>query len=128
MRNRGNLLRAIRALPLVLLAAAAFAGSTTRLNVIVKSQSGKPVDRASIIVKCLDRSAVKLGKVACPPYELRTNQEGEVKLPPIPQGKIRIQVIAKGFQTYGQDFTIKEDEKTVEVKLNPPQQQYSAHQ
>jgi hypothetical protein len=61
-------------------------------------------------------------------WELRTNQQGQVKIPPIPQGKILIQVIAKGYQTYGKTHQIDEPEKTVEVKLNPPQQQYSAHQ
>jgi len=49
-------------------------------------------------------------------------------MPPIPQGKIRIQVIAKGYQTFGKDYEISEGEKTVEVTVNPPQQQYSAHQ
>ena len=58
---------------------------------------------------------------------MRTNQEGEVRIPTIPQGKIRIQVIAKGYQTFGQDFEVNEDEKTIPITLNPPQQQYSAH-
>jgi uncharacterized GH25 family protein len=118
------------AVALFLLAAVAIpaAGPTTKLNIVVKSQGGHPVDRASVIVKCLDRSVSKLGKHECPAYEIRTNEEGLVKLPPIPQGKIRIQVIAKGYQTFGQDYTVTDEEKTVDIKLNPPQQQYSAHQ
>ncbi len=48
-----------------------------------------------------------------------------MSIPAIPQGKILIQVIAKNYQTFGQTFDIKEDEKRVEIKLNPPQQQYS---
>jgi hypothetical protein len=104
------------------------AGPTTKLNIVVKTQGGHPVDRASVVVKCLGRSVAKLGKLDCPAYEIRTNEEGVVKLPPIPQGKIRVQVIAKGYQTFGQDFTVNDDEKTLDIKLNPPQQQYSAHQ
>jgi hypothetical protein len=50
-----------------------------------------------------------------------------VKIPPIPQGKILIQVIAKNYQTFGQTFDIDETEKTIDVRLNPPQSQYSAH-
>ncbi len=50
------------------------------------------------------------------------------KIPTIPQGKIRVQVIAKGYQTFGQDFEVNEEEKTLEVRLNPPQTQYSSHQ
>jgi len=37
-------------------------------------------------------------------------------------------VIAKGYQTFGQTFEVMEEEKTIEVQLNPPQPQYSAHQ
>ena len=73
-------------------------------------------------------SVVKLGKGILTTFEMRTNQEGEVKIPQIPQGKIRVQVIAKGYQTFGQVFDVTEDEKTIDIKLNPPQQQYSAHQ
>ncbi len=101
---------------------------TTKLSVVVKTQGGHPIDRASVVIRCMDRKLAKLGKHDCPEYELRTNEEGKASIPPIPQGKIRIQVIAKGYQTYGKDLEIKEDERTVEVTLNPPQQQYSAHQ
>jgi hypothetical protein len=58
---------------------------------------------------------------------MRTNQDGIAKVPAIPQGKILIQVNAKGFQTFGKVFEIDEDAKTVDVVLDPPQQQYSAH-
>ena len=50
-----------------------------------------------------------------------------MKIPSVPQGKIQVQVIAKDYQTFGQNFDIDEDEKTIDVKLNPPQPQYSAH-
>jgi hypothetical protein len=100
----------------------------TELNIEVKTQSGRPVDRASVIVRFLEgRSIAKLGKHIRTTFELRTNQEGQARIPSIPQGKIRIQVIAKGYQTFGQDFEVKEEEKTIPITLNPPQQQYSAH-
>ncbi len=107
----------------------ALAGDTTKLTVHVTNDSDKPVDRASVIVRFVEgRSYVKLGKKIRNTYELRTNQDGEASIPAIPQGKILIQIIAKGFQTYGQTFDIAEDEKTVDIKLNPPQKQYSAHE
>ena len=129
MRIR-SLPRALRLPTLLLLAAAACAAaSMTKLNVVVKTQSGKPIDRASVVVRFVEgHSVVKLGKAIRTTFEMRTNQEGEVKIPSIPQGKIRIQVIAKGYQTFGQIFDIVDDEKTVDIALNPPQQQYSAHQ
>ena len=101
----------------------------TNLVIEVKNISGKPVDRASVIVKFVEgRSIKKFGKSVRTHWELRTNQQGSVKIPPVPQGKILIQVIAKGYQTYGQTHEVDVEEKTIEVKLNPPQAQFSAHQ
>ncbi len=101
----------------------------TTLRVEVKTLSGKPIDRASVIVR-LDqgRSKLKLGKKVITSYQLKTNQDGVAKIPPLPQGNFLIQVIAKGYQTFGETFEILEAERTVEVKLNPPQPQYSVHQ
>jgi hypothetical protein len=98
----------------------------TRLRIEVKSIYGKPIERASVVVRFVEgRSVVKFGRKIITNWELRTNQEGVAKIPPIPQGKIRIQVIARGYQTFGQIFEIEEEEKTVEIKLNPPQAQHS---
>jgi len=114
----------------LLFAAAALADPPmTRLRIEVKSISGKPVERASVVVRFVEgRSVAKFGKKIVTHWELRTNQEGIARIPSIPQGKIRIQVIAKGYQTFGEVFDVQEEEKTLEVKLNPPQAQYSVHQ
>src|SRR6266849_1645923 len=101
----------------------------TALTIEVKTLNGSPVDRAGVVVNFVrGRAKMKLGKKIRKTWEMRTNQEGMAKIPPIPQGQIRIQVIAKGYQTFGQVFDVDEPEKTIEVKLNPPQSQYSAHQ
>lgn len=101
----------------------------TRLKVKVTTLSGKPVDRASVIVDFVEgRSIVKLGKKIITHWEVRTNQEGLAKVPELPQGTITVRVIAKGFQTFGEKIDVGEEDKTVDIKLNPPQQQYSAHQ
>ena len=101
---------------------------TTRLRIEVKNLHDKPVERASVIVKFVEgRSVVKFGKKIRTRWELRSNNEGVAKIPPIPQGKILVQVIAKGYQTFGETYDVDETEKTIEVKLNPPQPQYSAH-
>ena len=101
----------------------------TKLSVEVKTLGGNPVDRAGVIVRFVEgRSVVKLGKKIRTTYELRTNQEGIAHIPSIPQGKILVQVIAKGYQTFGETFEVNEEEKTIEVKLKPPQAQFSSHQ
>lgn len=102
---------------------------TTKLRIEVKNEAGKPVERASVLVKFVEgRSIVKLGKKIRTSWELKTNQEGVASIPPIPQGQILVQVIAKNHQTFGDKFDVNEEEKTIEVKLKPPQSQYSAHQ
>ena len=113
---------------LLLGAVVAMSAPMTKLSIVVKSQGGHPVDRASVVVRFVQgHSVVKLGKAIRTTFELRTNQDGEAKIPAIPQGKILVQVIAKGYQTFGQTFDVSEEEKTLDVTLNPPQQQYSAH-
>jgi hypothetical protein len=100
----------------------------TKLTIEVKSKSGKPVDHASVIVKFVKgHSVAKLGRKIRTEWELQTNEEGIAKIPPIPQGTILVQVNAKNYQTFGQNFDVDEDQKTLEITLNPPQPQYSAH-
>lgn len=99
----------------------------TKLTVEVKSIEGKPVDRASVVVRFVEGKAMKVVKKHAT-FEMRTDQDGIAKVPEVPQGKIRIQVIAKNYQTFGEIFEVEQDEKTIEIKLNPPQAQFSAHQ
>ena len=72
-----------------------------------KRSGDKPIDRASVIVDFVEgRSVVKLGKKNMTHWEMRTNQEGIAKLPTLPQGKVRVQVIAKSYQTFGQVYEL----------------------
>jgi hypothetical protein len=117
----------------IALLVSALAGSasaqTTKLRIEVKSLSDTPVNRASVLVRFVEgRSVVKLGKKIRTSWELKTNQDGVATIPPIPQGQILVQVIAKNYQTFGEKFDVNEAEKTIEIKLKPPQSQYSAHQ
>jgi hypothetical protein len=118
------------AIALLVSALAAPAGAqTTKLRIEVRDLSDKPVNRASVLVRFVEgRSVVKLGKKIRTSWELKTNQDGVATIPPIPQGQILVQVIAKNYQTFGGKFDVNEEEKTLEIKLKPPQSQYSAHQ
>ena len=131
MRNRDRFRRTlmVSAVLLAALASSALAATPmTKINIVLKDQAGKPVDHASVVVRFVQgHSVVKLGKAIRTTFELRSNQEGEARIPSIPQGKILVQVIAKGYQTFGQTFAVAEEEKTLDITLNPPQQQYSAH-
>jgi len=112
----------------VFAAPALAAPAMTNLKVEVKTLGGNPIERASVVVRFVEgRSVAKFGKRIRTNWEMRTNQDGVVKIPPIPQGKILIQVIAKGFQTFGQTYDVNEEEKTIEVRLKPPQPQHTEH-
>jgi hypothetical protein len=115
-------------LALALIALPVAAGDETKLEIVVKNQNGTPVDNASVIVKFVQgRSKLKLGAKIHEEWNLKTNQEGVAKIPAIPKGKILIQIIAKNYQTFGESFDVQEDERTLDIKLNRPQPQYTAH-
>jgi hypothetical protein len=123
------LVLALACLPGATVASAADDDDMTRIRVEVKNLDEKPIERASVVVRFVQgRSVKKLGRKAIKSWEMKTNQEGVAKMPPLPQGEILVQVIAKNYQTFGERFTINEPEKTIEVTLNPPQPQYSVHQ
>jgi uncharacterized GH25 family protein len=69
------------------------AAEKTKLSIKVTNDFGKPVTNASVVVKFVSGRSVILTKIRTT-WELRTSQEGTVSIPEIPQGQIRIQVIA----------------------------------
>src|ERR1700677_1269399 len=126
---RGIWNRVLSVSALLIFAFAAYAEvPMTKLTIAVKTQSGRPVSQAAVIVRFVKgHSVIKLGKAVRTQWELRSNQDGEAIIPAIPQGQIRIQIIATGYQTYGDTVDVTEVEKTIDIKLNPPQQQYTSH-
>ena len=120
-------MKTIRALLVLLTFVAVLlsAADPTKLTVhVVSAVNGKPVDRASVIVRFKEGLGVNLKKIQTS-WETKTNQDGNVTLPSMPQGKVEIQIIATNYQTFGQMFVTDKPEQTIEIKLNPPQQQYS---
>jgi hypothetical protein len=103
------------------------AAPQTAISVTVKDRYGKPIDNAAVILDFLGSHQItKLGRRRQTHWEVHTNQEGSARFPSIPQGTIQLQVVAKNHQTFGKKFDIDTDQKTIDVKLNPPQEQYTA--
>src|SRR5207244_10727479 len=95
--------RAFLSLFVVLLAVtAAFAGDDKRSSEmrfsVVKETNGKPIRNAAVILHPVDKS----GKQKRGGLELKTDPEGKASLGGIPYGKMRVQVIAPGVQTFGE--------------------------
>ncbi len=128
MREQKALLRLLMPALFLWTAAAFGQAPTTKLTVQVKTLTDRPIERAEVIITFAEgRKYSTLGKNVRTSYDLRTNQEGIAKIPAIPQGKVRVMVNAKGYQTFGQIFELKEEEQTLDIQLNPPQPQYSVH-
>jgi hypothetical protein len=61
--------------------------------------------------------------------ELKTNEDGKAIIDVLPLGDtVRLQVIAKGYQTYGEDYKIDRPSIAIEVKMKRPGAQYSIYE
>ena len=97
----------------------------TTLRILVKDQEGRPVPRASVIVRPLKGKKLKQRKHLA--LELKTSNEGSTPVPPLPRGHVLIQVISKGFRTHGAQVALTEPEQTETIVLQPPSDQFSVH-
>jgi hypothetical protein len=90
---------------------------------VVRDYNGKPVKNASVIMHPVN----KKGKQQRSGFQLKTNTEGRTNFDGIPYGELRVQVLAQGFQTFGEDYDINTPEMEITIKLKRPQGQYSIY-
>ena len=90
---------------------------------VLKDDNNKPVRNASVILHPVgkDGSQSKGG------FQLKTDNEGKTESEGIPYGPLRIQVLAHGFQTFGDDYTINKPEMDIEIRLKRPSDQMSIY-
>ncbi|HXN19809.1 MAG TPA: carboxypeptidase-like regulatory domain-containing protein [Candidatus Binatus sp.] len=97
--------------------------ATVKLRIEVTGADGKPVGNASVYVRFNEPGGLfhheKLAEL-----NFKTNQDGSVKVTDLPQGKILIQVVAKGWHTFGKWYEFNTDTETVQIKLDPPPHWY----
>ena len=89
--------------------------------VVLRDYNGKPVKNASVIM----HPVTKKGKQKNSGLQLKTNTDGKTSFDGIPYGPLRVQVLAEGFQTYGEDYVVDKPELEITIKLKRPQGQYS---
>lgn len=127
---RRNLAAAIAIVVLALTAVAAAQKDTdeeplTLLTfVVTKEDNGKPVRNAAVIMHPVNSK----GKQERGGVELKTDAAGKADFDGVPYGKLRVQILAKGFQTYGEDFDINQPKMQLAIKLKRPQGQYSIYE
>jgi len=90
---------------------------------VLKDDNNKPVRNASVILHPVgkDGSQSKGG------FQLKTDNDGKTETEGIPYGALRIQVLAHGFQTFGDDYTINQPEMKIEIRLKRPTDQLSVY-
>lgn len=93
---------------------------TSKVQVtVVRDSDSKPIENAAVIFH-LDGDKGNM--------ELKTNEDGKSVLDILPIGAtMRLQIIAKGYQTYGQDYKIEKSEMAVDVRMKRPGEQYSIY-
>jgi hypothetical protein len=89
---------------------------------VIRASSGKPIPNAAVIFHPMEGDKDK-GNM-----ELKTNEDGKAVIDVLTKGStVRLQVIATGFQTYGEDYQMDMDEKQIIVKMKRPSEQYSVY-
>lgn len=96
--------------------------SATISVTVLRAYNGKPIADAHVIFHPIqgdkDQGAL----------ELKTSEDGKATIDVIPIGDtVTLQVIADGFQTYGQVYKIDKVNMSMEVRLNRPASQYSTY-
>ncbi len=89
---------------------------------VIRDYNGKPVRNASVILHPVEEGQQDKGG-----YQLKTDLEGRTSFDGVPYGTLRIQVLAHGFQTYGEDFEISQPVTEITIKLKRPTGQFSVY-
>lgn len=89
---------------------------------VLRASNGKPIENAHVIFHPIEGDKDK-GSM-----ELKTNEDGKTTIDIIPIGDtVRMQIIADGYQTYGEDYKVDKTDIAREVRLKRPGQQYSIY-
>jgi hypothetical protein len=100
-------------------------GPVATLNFIVlKDYNGKPVRNAAVVLHVVNDK----GKQEKGDLELKTDLDGKASYEGVPYGKLRVQVLATGFQTFGADYEVDRPTLDISIKLKRPAGQYSIYE
>ncbi|MBF8305543.1 MAG: hypothetical protein HW398_731 [Acidobacteria bacterium] len=123
-------MRQVGIIPIALLAVAvalpaSAQDDTTQLTLkVLRESDRKPVADAHIVIHFTEEKLLRDKRGS---WETKTNRKGEVMLPNVPLGTAKVQVIARGYQTYGNQHELTKAEEELTILLKPPQKQVSAY-
>ena len=89
---------------------------------VLRDGSGKPIENAAVIFHPMQGEKDK-GNM-----ELKTNEDGKTIIDVLPLGDtVRLQIIAKGFQTFGDDYKVDQAQMAIDIRMKRPGEQYSIY-
>ena len=91
---------------------------------VIRAGKKVPIRNASVVLHPVSKE----GKQEKGGLELKNDQDGKTEIEGIRYGKLRVQVVAQGFQTYGEDFDIDQPDKEFVIELKRPQEQVTIYQ
>ena len=98
---------------------------TAKLSfLVIRDYSGKPVRNASVVMHPVKKN----GKQGRGGFELKTDADGKASFEGVPYGPLRVQVLADGFQTFGDDYDIERPAMEITIKMKRPSGQYSVYE
>ena len=84
---------------------------TFKLQVeVTAGDSAEKVDGVKVDVESKE-DGIKFSK------GVTTNKAGVATISQVPQGKLRIQLVVRQFETFGQDYTVTDDNQTIKILL-----------
>src|SRR5271165_3499858 len=92
--------------------------------IVVRDENDKPIRDAAVVLHPVNDD----GKQQRAGTELKTDADGKISYDGVPYGKLRIQVLAHGFQTYGDDYEINQPDMDITIKMKRPAGQYSIYE
>src|SRR5215831_9159643 len=94
---------------------------TAVLNLtVLKDSNGKPVKNAEIVLHPVDEH----GRQKQESLELKTHDDGKAGASGIAYGKVRVQVIARGYRTFGDDYVVDQLRQKTVIKLEKRSQKH----
>src|ERR1700693_4260357 len=86
---------------------------TSEVNfLVIKDDNDKPLRNAAVIMHAVNPK----GKQGRGGMELKTDPEGKANFDGIPYGILRVQVLANGFQTFGEDYNVNKAKLDITIK------------
>ena len=89
---------------------------------VLRQENQKPIRNASVVLHRLDKDGRQRDTM-----QLKTDSDGKASLDGMPYGRLRVQVIAPGRQTFGEDYDVQQPTMDFRIELKPPKQQLTIY-